>query len=363
MTPFAQLCLLIRCALGNEPDPARAISAARIDGEAVAVLSFRHRVAAFLHRLVLDPDIGPLLPANLRDCLVFAHWENGRRNQGLRAQLADILGRLNAEGIEPVLLKGAGRLVDDIFPDPAARFLLDLDLLVALPRIETATRALQDAGYQFSQREARLADEYHHLPSLWREDALAAIELHRTAIAHWNDRLLPTAALHRRASRVELDGHRARLPTPEDGLMHLVVHGQSQHHRLVIGAVLLSEVVEAVLLARRFGGLVDRVREQAGERGFALGLATFLRVCELTTGERIAAGAAAPRGTDLLARRCVWQQEHERMRAPGRMLVWLSGGVLVVFRHPSVFRRLPGRFAEKEFYANRWQEIRRVFSR
>lgn len=362
MTPFAQLCLLIRCALGTEPEPVRAIGAVKLDGEALAVLAFRHRVAAFLRRLAVDPEIGPRLPGELSDSLIVAYAANRERNHALLAQLADVTRLLNTRAVEPVLLKGAGRLVDGVFADPAERFLLDLDLLVPRHRLGCATRALIDAGYAFSEREARLAREFHHLPSLWREDTLARIELHRTAVSHWHDRLLPTDAIHRNAPLCDIGG--SRTPTPVDGLMHLVVHGQSQHHRLLVGSVLLSEVVELALVRRRHGdGLIDHTFELARNRGFGTGFASFLRVCEIVTGERIGQGKDRPLLAGPLARRALWQQEHRRMRAPGRLLAWIAGGALVVHRHPSVKARFPGRLAERSFYANRWRDFRRVLTR
>lgn len=364
MTPFAQLCLLVRCALGTEPDPARAIGMQDLDGEAVAVLAFQHRIAAFLRRLAVDSEIGPLLPAELRAGFIVAYEANRDRNLALQAQLAEIAQILNARAIEPVLLKGAGRLLDGVYADPAERFLLDFDLLVPWHRVGHASRALVEAGYAFSEREARLSQEFHHLPSLWREDTLARIELHRTAVSHWHDRLLSTDSIHENATRFDLGGSRVRLPTPADGLMHLVVHGQLQHHRLLVGGVLLSEVVELALLRRRYGdGLVDRAFELARRREFGTGFASFLHICEIVTGESIGQAKDRPLLAQPLARRALWQQEHRRMRAPGRFLVWITGGALVLRRQPSVRGRFPGRLAERSFYTNRWRDLRRVFSR
>ncbi len=362
MTPFAQLCLLIRCALRNEPDSVRALEASGLDAGALAPLAFRHRVAAFLAPLALDPATAPLLPADLRACLLFAHETNGERNQVIRAQLSRAIALLNARGVEPVLLKGAGRLVDGVFPDASARFMQDLDLLIAPDQIETAAACLRHAGYAFSEREERLAVEYHHMPSLWHPDEIAGIELHRTVISHWHDRLLPTAAVLARAAPVELDGNRARVPAPLDGALHLVAHGQLQHDRLIIGEVLLSEVVEFVLMARQLGGAgTSKLVDTARTRGFGLGFASFARICELTAGERLLERPS--RIVDLLARRSIWQQTHGRMRAPGRLLVTLSEGALILLRYPSVLRRFPGRFAEKGFYTTRWRDFRRALSR
>ena len=55
---------------------------------------------------------------------------------GCTAQLAHVAAALNEIDIVPVALKGAIRLIDGLWPDPALRFMHDLDLLV--PRRELA---------------------------------------------------------------------------------------------------------------------------------------------------------------------------------------------------------------------------------
>jgi hypothetical protein len=49
--------------------------------------------------------------------------------------------------IEPVLLKGAIRLLAGLYPDDGWRMLRDLDLLVPQASLVAATRALRNAGY------------------------------------------------------------------------------------------------------------------------------------------------------------------------------------------------------------------------
>jgi Uncharacterised nucleotidyltransferase len=66
--------------------------------------------------------IGSLAP-ELRAFLAMAHAANVKRNGGLRSQLAAVVGAVNREGVEPVLLKGAIRLVDGLYPDPGWRMM------------------------------------------------------------------------------------------------------------------------------------------------------------------------------------------------------------------------------------------------
>ena len=101
---------------------------------------------------LLTPALAPALehehlraavPDELRDYLAAMHEAATQRNDALRAQLEEVAARLNAIGVVPVALKGAIRLIDGLWPDPALRFMHDLDLLVpddALARLRGDAR-------------------------------------------------------------------------------------------------------------------------------------------------------------------------------------------------------------------------------
>jgi hypothetical protein len=64
-----------------------------------------------------DLDLIGSLDAELAEFLLAVHAANLERNEELRGELAAAVGALNRTGIEPMLLKGAIRLVDDLYPD------------------------------------------------------------------------------------------------------------------------------------------------------------------------------------------------------------------------------------------------------
>lgn len=362
MSVFAQLCLLVRCALGNEPDAAAVLSDAGIDGEAVTRLALHHRVASFLHILLADPAIGPVLPCDLRQFLPVIHEANAGRNARLLRQLDGLLALLNGAGIEPVLLKGVARLVDGVYADPAARFMGDIDLLVPEAQLALADATLRAAGYRPAGAPNPNADEHHHLPVLWHEKAEACVEIHRAVVERWREALLPAGEIVARSEPAAVDGRRARLLAPPDSILHLIAHDQLQNHRFLTGDIMLSELVEGVLLARRGGTqALEAAFLQAGQAGGGLAFATFLQLCERVVGERFAvqnAGALAsgPAGASLsraLARRAIWQRESGTARKAGRLV----GHLLLV---AELLRHDPLRFTKAGFYDNRWQEIRRL---
>lgn len=361
MTAFADLCRLTRIALGTEADPEAAIRAARLDPDAMILLAFQHRVAAFLGRLTHDPAAAPLLPATLFDAFSLAEEANGARNAMIREQLAETLARFNAAGIVPIVLKGGARLVDGTFT-LSERFMEDLDLLIPEPQIAEAVAILDAAGYAPFGDESRLAEEHHHLPALWHDEWPVCLEIHRTVTHDWYPALLSASGIFEHARPVAFGGATARIASPSDSLLHLVVHAQVNHKRLLSGSVLLSEVVEFAMLARRHG-MADVIAADAEARagGVGLGFATFAHVCERSVGTpplpRISRMARA------LGHRTLWQQEHPWAHRSGEALAFVAEHALSLRHRPSVRRRFPGRFGERAFYQSRWREIRRILAR
>ncbi len=158
--------------------------------------------------------IGSLAP-ELRAFLAMAHAANVKRNGGLRSQLAAVVGAVNREGVEPVLLKGAIRLVDGLYPDPGWRMMRDLDLLVPEDRLEDVVAALRGAGYAPRPPTAGEPDfGHHHYPELTRPSHRASVEVHAELFkTERQRRLLGAAEVSGAARPMAFDGVRARIPS------------------------------------------------------------------------------------------------------------------------------------------------------
>jgi Uncharacterised nucleotidyltransferase len=184
-----------------------------------------------------DLDLIGLLDAELGAFLRAVHAANLERNEELRAELTAAVGALNRAGIEPVLLKGAIRLVDNLYPDHGWRMLRDLDLLVPAATIADAVGALEQIGY------ARLKLGANELV---RPGGLAQIDLHDELFST----LLPPAEIFER-SRPARFGHGAvRLPAVEHQLVHLIEHSQIRHFGHAFGRIALRDRLEAAALLR-----------------------------------------------------------------------------------------------------------------
>jgi hypothetical protein len=147
----------------------------------------------------------------------------------IRASLDQVLDALAAAAVPSMLLKGAA-LIETVYPDPAIREMLDIDVLVPRGQLDAANAALAKLGYrpetatgaaQHARPAMRL--EHHHDPALITEQQLVAVELHHHM------------AMADEGADFEIDGvwERARpaatgpahlLPAAEDLLLHVCFH-------------------------------------------------------------------------------------------------------------------------------------------
>ncbi len=211
--------------------------------ELIALADHRHVLAA-LHPAIDNLGLTGALPQDVAELLAFVHQANVARNGQLRASLADAVRALNAIDVTPVLLKGAIRLVDDLYSDPGMRMMADLDILIPADRAAESVEALCGAGFV----EDGDLEVGHHLVRLARPLEGVAIELH-VAVHHTHLPLI-LAADDVRASAVPvaIGANRALVPCRQHQLLHLMIHDQLSNDGFVRGALRPRAFLEAQLL-------------------------------------------------------------------------------------------------------------------
>lgn len=329
--PFDLLAGLLRAWLAAEQAP-EALRAAlprtpRAWATVVAVASRNHVLMPFA-AVIEALAVAPLLDAELRAFLATLRTANRQRNLALRRQLGEIVALLNGVGIEPVLLKGAIRLVDDLYPDPGWRMLGDIDLLVPPERRAAAQAALAAGGYALAAGGRDGEPSYaghHHAPPLRRDDRPAPVEIHSALFpSRGQRRLLPAGLMLAMARPVTVDGARARLPCVAHQLVHLIGHGQLTDHGYLCGCIPLRDRLEAAALSGRMTADTDWavVRQRFAMAGYGRPLATFLLA--LGDGGLHPAPPSPDAGplVRLQARRVAWQARSGLPVEPGLRLLW-----------------------------------------
>lgn len=276
---------------GREPsDQLRTIVRSRSsDWESIvghASTQFVLPALAAAHR---DLGLNDLLEPELGRFLLAVHTANLERNRALCNQLAQVASTLNRIGIEPVLLKGAIRLVDGLYPDLGWRLMVDLDILVPEAEFMRAVGALQGTGYV----AIRAVDPTGKDAKLWRRGF--CVEVHKELF--WTTRrrqLLCGAEVITSSQPATLQGARVRLPSIEHQMTHLIGHSQLGHFNYVYGRIALRDRLEAAVLLRRRPAQIDwdAVHARFAVPGYRRPLQVFLLalhdggLCALPTGSR-----------------------------------------------------------------------------
>ncbi len=194
-----------------------------------------------------------VLPAAEYEYLALLHRLNGERNAALRRQADELVSALNGRGVGPVLLKGAAALFADVYGDPAARMIGDLDILVPPHRLQVSLGALAALGY-------RLADRYppghHAYGEFMRPGAPGAIDLHVEPIDA--PYLLPSEAMRRRAVSCSAGTPVCFVPSATDRMLHNILHAQI-HHRADFyrGTFRLRQLYDGAMIAQALGPAID----------------------------------------------------------------------------------------------------------
>jgi hypothetical protein len=167
-------------------------------------------------------------PAPVRSALERAYLSSSARSLFIADAQRRVVDALLAGDVPPLLLKGAA-LVETVYPDPAQREMLDLDILVPSERVADATRALAPLGYRPLTESGtpglastQLELDAHHGPALVGEEHLVAVELHHHLTIPGEGHRFEIDQIWDRAHASSRGPH--LLPSSEDLLLHVSLH-------------------------------------------------------------------------------------------------------------------------------------------
>ncbi|MFN8027995.1 MAG: nucleotidyltransferase family protein [Acidimicrobiia bacterium] len=124
-----------------------------------------------------------------------AHLANAARVADLRAQGVALLHALRTAGIAALPLKGLHGMLAGWWRDPAARVMVDVDLLVEPAHIDDAAEVAAGLGYHDLGTLDPEGLAAHQRPALGLPDHLGSVELHVAPLVVRRASLLPTAEL------------------------------------------------------------------------------------------------------------------------------------------------------------------------
>ncbi len=230
------------------PDGARACSVPR-DWSGPLTFANEHLLTPALYASLALAHRLPEVPPDVGEYLAYIHRLNRDRNKALRRQIVELVGALNAAGIVPMLLKGGLALFTDLYPDPAARMIRDIDVLVPAQAVGRAVETLDGLGYRTI---ARYEAGHNAYGDFARPYDPGAVDLHMELVE--TPYLLPAVEVWSRARPVEpAAGVTFYAPAHTDAVLHHLLHAQI-HHRggFYRGELELRQVYEFAMMVQRW---------------------------------------------------------------------------------------------------------------
>jgi hypothetical protein len=211
-----------------------------------------------------------------------------------RDRVLHVLGR---RGVTPVLLKGSA-LRERVYHDPIERSMGDLDLLVASSEIERSMAALRDAGYATESEPLMDAYRLHHFHHVLSHPRGFIVELHwglthpGSGVPLNHEQFVARASICSRGNNAP-----ARVPSPEDLLLHVV----SQNEDDAFG--LLRRIVDIDRIVARSPSLDwQYVARTASDSGLDVVLAVSVRLAHLLLRTDVPSDLSRGSGLPILSR-------------------------------------------------------------
>lgn len=197
------------------------------DWDGIVRVAMEESLLPLLHTRINQLQLRATVPPDLVDFLSAVEDLNRARNTVILNEVKFAAQLLNDAGIAPILLKGVAYLALGVYPNPATRYLRDVDLLLSETQLETALDILVRNGFEPDNSDL-FGQFRHHRPPMRRPGSVC-LEIHHCLCLSKCGSLLPASQLIARSVPCDLDGLRVRVPSPEDLFTHLVMHSQIQH--------------------------------------------------------------------------------------------------------------------------------------
>lgn len=234
--PELQDLLLDLCMPRRMPEPAALAALQPADWDVLAAMAREQRLSPWLHWQLSRAPASLPVPAAVRDALAEEFRRATLRSLRLQAELVRLHRLLKGAQVDHIVLKGAF-LAFHAYPHPALRPMRDIDVLVAPEQVLRAYEMLQAAGLRRKERlagDAHAASEaHHHLPGLMTQDGVV-VELHNRLlpprlVADGRRDLRADDSFWSRARTATFGSEQIQVESPEDLLLHLIVHACVQH--------------------------------------------------------------------------------------------------------------------------------------
>jgi Uncharacterised nucleotidyltransferase len=250
--------------------------------EALLTLADEHRLLPALWSRLIAGGVRPL-PAPLKRpdsalaILQRAYDENAARAEDLGRQGEALLCALGERDVDAIPLKGLHWLLAGWLPDPAARVMNDIDVLVPANRAATAVAVASDHRYEPVAIDDPEGMADHELITLMAPRRAGSVEIQVAPLVRRYDAVLPAADLRASAAMIDRFERAQKVPNPTHAIVLTIAHAQLQDecHRLLTIPLRALHDVALVVTNEQIVFDWDEVADRFARAGHARALAGF----------------------------------------------------------------------------------------
>lgn len=181
---FVAKCLTISSNEKNKIEVKKVIEDKTFDWDSIVRVSTSHFVFPALYLNLKYAELLKQLPNDLCNYMEHITNLNRERNLSILKQVKDINRLLLKHDIEPIFLKGASFIVEELYIDISERMIGDIDFIVKGSQFKEAVLILKKYGYNSVTKEDKTFLPSKHYPRLVRKGSIAAIEVHKSVISN-----------------------------------------------------------------------------------------------------------------------------------------------------------------------------------
>jgi hypothetical protein len=248
---FVGMCLTIDKNPENLIKVKDKIHAGIIDWTKFVALCSNHLITPAIYPIFRKTNILSLLSEDLQSYLKEIYELSFLRNQMILEQIIEICNLLATINIYPILLKGAGNLTDNLYPDLAVRIMGDIDLLVTEDEYLAAAQILINSGY--TESKLFYCDDLKllkHYPRLLQEDKAAAVEIHRIPVDEDYLKWFNQDMIRKNIKNAECLPY-CHVLSDEDKVILNFIHSQLTNKGDKSGVLMLRDIYDLYLLSGR----------------------------------------------------------------------------------------------------------------
>ena len=182
ITLFIAKSLSISLSSKNLEEIKKVLKSKKIDWDLFVKISTTQLVLPALYCNYKRNNLLPFLPEDLVAFMQEVTSLNRDRNLQIIEQINELNSLLKKNGVNPIFIKGAGNLLQNLYDDPAERMIGDIDFLVSNNEFDLATKILTNNNFKSIYDYNYDLPIFMHYPRLYSDDHIAAVEIHQEMV-------------------------------------------------------------------------------------------------------------------------------------------------------------------------------------